>query len=65
MNSPDAADGSTAKAYLQIHFCVLLWGITAILGKLITLPSLPLSSDASSLLWPSLPWPSPSASPLP
>jgi hypothetical protein len=30
------------KARLQIHFCVLLWGFTAILGKLITLPSLPL-----------------------
>ncbi|RBI56460.1 EamA family transporter, partial [Xanthomonas oryzae pv. oryzae] len=30
------------KAQLQIHFCVLLWGITAILGKLITLQALPL-----------------------
>ena len=30
------------KAQLQIHFCVLLWGFTAILGKLITLPALPL-----------------------
>jgi len=30
------------KALLQIHFCVLLWGVTAILGKLITLPALPL-----------------------
>jgi drug/metabolite transporter (DMT)-like permease len=29
-------------ATLQIHFCVLLWGFTAILGKLITLPALPL-----------------------
>ncbi|MBO9717666.1 MAG: DMT family transporter [Pseudoxanthomonas sp.] len=27
-----------ARAQLQIHFCVLLWGFTAILGKLITLP---------------------------
>ncbi len=27
---------------LQIHFCVLLWGFTAILGKLITLAALPL-----------------------
>ena len=27
------------KACLQIHFCVLLWGFTAILGKLITLPA--------------------------
>jgi drug/metabolite transporter (DMT)-like permease len=30
------------KAQLQIHFCVLLWGFTAILGKLITLAALPL-----------------------
>ena len=33
---------SLTKARLQIHFCVLLWGFTAILGKLITLPALPL-----------------------
>ncbi len=33
---------TTAKAYWQIHVCVLLWGFTAILGKLITLPALPL-----------------------
>ena len=32
----------TSKAYLQIHFCVLLWGFTAILGKMISLPALPL-----------------------
>ena len=31
-----------SKARLQIHFCVVLWGFTAILGKLITLPALPL-----------------------
>ncbi|MGI8560831.1 MAG: DMT family transporter [Luteimonas sp.] len=31
-----------AKAYWQIHFCVLLWGFTAIIGKLITMPALPL-----------------------
>jgi drug/metabolite transporter (DMT)-like permease len=30
------------KAHWQIHLCVLLWGFTAILGKLITLPALPL-----------------------
>ena len=30
------------RARLQIHFCVLLWGFTAILGKLITLAALPL-----------------------
>jgi drug/metabolite transporter (DMT)-like permease len=34
----------TTKAQLQIHFCVLLWGFTAILGKLITL-------DALALVW--------------
>lgn len=31
-----------ARAQLQMHACVLLWGFTAILGKLITLPALPL-----------------------
>lgn len=31
-----------AKAHWQIHLCVLLWGFTAILGKLISLPALPL-----------------------
>ncbi|PZO66360.1 MAG: EamA family transporter [Pseudoxanthomonas suwonensis] len=30
------------RAQLQIHLCVLLWGFTAIFGKLITLPALPL-----------------------
>lgn len=30
------------RARLQIHFCVLLWGFTAILGKLITLSALQL-----------------------
>ncbi|TXH77250.1 MAG: DMT family transporter [Lysobacteraceae bacterium] len=38
MSTPTA----TRAAWLQIHFCVLLWGFTAILGKLISLPSLPL-----------------------
>lgn len=33
-----------SKARLQIHFCVVLWGFTAILGKLISLP-------AASLVW--------------
>ena len=33
---------ATSRALWQIHFCVLLWGFTAILGKLITLPALPL-----------------------
>jgi drug/metabolite transporter (DMT)-like permease len=35
-------DGAHRRALLQIHFCVLLWGFTAILGKLITLPALAL-----------------------
>jgi drug/metabolite transporter (DMT)-like permease len=30
------------RAQWQIHFCVLLWGFTAILGKLISLPALAL-----------------------
>jgi drug/metabolite transporter (DMT)-like permease len=30
------------RAWLQIHFCVFLWGFTAILGRLITLNALPL-----------------------
>ena len=33
---------SATRAQLQIHFCVLLWGFTAILGKMITLAALPL-----------------------
>ncbi|MDB5968547.1 MAG: family transporter [Hydrocarboniphaga sp.] len=32
----------TTKAQWQLHFCVLLWGFTAILGKLITMPALAL-----------------------
>jgi drug/metabolite transporter (DMT)-like permease len=32
----------TTTATWQIHFCVLLWGFTAILGKLISLAALPL-----------------------
>lgn len=32
----------TSKARFQIHFCVLLWGFTAILGKQITVAALPL-----------------------
>jgi hypothetical protein len=28
--------------YFLIHLCVLLWGFTAILGKLITLSAIPL-----------------------
>ena len=36
------SDANTTRALWQIHLCVLLWGFTAILGKLITLPALPL-----------------------
>ncbi len=32
----------TGKAWLQIHFCVFLWGFTAIIGKLISMPAVPL-----------------------
>lgn len=32
----------TRKALFQIHFCVVLWGFTAILGKMISLEALPL-----------------------
>ncbi len=35
---------SASRAFFQIHFCVVLWGFTAILGKLITLP-------AATLVW--------------
>lgn len=31
-----------AKAHLQLHCCVFLWGFTSILGKLITLPAVAL-----------------------
>ena len=30
------------KAYLSLHFCVLIWGFTAILGRLIQVSALPL-----------------------
>ncbi len=30
------------RAFLQVHFCVLVWGFTAILGRVITLPAIPL-----------------------
>ncbi len=35
---------SSTRAWAQIHFCVLLWGFTAILGRLISLP-------APALVW--------------
>ncbi|WP_373493216.1 EamA family transporter, partial [Aquiflexum sp.] len=33
-------DSSTIKDYLVLHFIVLIWGFTAILGLLISIPSL-------------------------
>ncbi|HWO14906.1 MAG TPA: hypothetical protein VNN80_35630, partial [Polyangiaceae bacterium] len=33
-----------SRAWLQMHLCVVLWGFTGILGKLITL-------EAMSLVW--------------
>ncbi|HCD89013.1 MAG TPA: EamA family transporter, partial [Algoriphagus sp.] len=33
---------STIKDYLLLHFIVLIWGFTAILGLLISLPALEL-----------------------
>jgi drug/metabolite transporter (DMT)-like permease len=33
---------SSTRALVQIHFCVVLWGFTAILGKAITLSAIPL-----------------------
>ena len=36
------ATNNTSKALWQIHLCVVLWGFTAIIGKLISLPALPL-----------------------
>ena len=40
--SPAGSMPPARRALLQIHFCVLLWGFTAILGKLISLGALPL-----------------------
>lgn len=37
-----APDRVWNNPWLQIHFCVFLWGFTAILGRLISLPALPL-----------------------
>jgi len=44
----------TRRAFLQIHGCVLLWGFTAILGKLITLPALPLVFEVPPPFLPAL-----------
>lgn len=32
----------SSNPHLQIHFCVVLWGFTAVFGRLISLPALPL-----------------------
>jgi drug/metabolite transporter (DMT)-like permease len=44
------ARAATRRAQWQIHFCVLLWGFTAILGKLITLPAMALVSWRMALV---------------
>lgn len=41
-DNPHMPTDPHARALLQIHLCVLLWGFTAIFGKLIELPALPL-----------------------
>lgn len=41
-SSPMPSSTATRTAWLQIHLCVVLWGFTAIIGKLISLPALPL-----------------------
>jgi drug/metabolite transporter (DMT)-like permease len=52
------AAAASSLAWLQIHACVVLWGFTAILGKLITLEALLLVLwrmalvTAALLLWP-------------
>jgi drug/metabolite transporter (DMT)-like permease len=33
---------ASSRAWLQLHFCVVLWGFTAIFGKLISLKAVPL-----------------------
>lgn len=40
--SDPAARAARTRALLLLHFCVVLWGFTAIFGRLITLPALPL-----------------------
>ena len=45
MNTRDVdSEGVSAhtRAFVQVHFCVLIWGFTAILGRVITLPAIPL-----------------------
>src|SRR5882757_7270701 len=37
-----ATQTNTSLAWFQLHCCVLLWGFTGILGKLISLPAAPL-----------------------
>lgn len=37
-----ATRSPASAAWLQLHFCVVLWGFTAILGKLISLRAVPL-----------------------
>ena len=40
--SDPAGRSARTRAWLQLHFCVVLWGFPAIFGRLISLPALPL-----------------------
>lgn len=42
LSNRETSMSSVARAHWQLHLCVLLWGFTAILGKLITLTALQL-----------------------
>jgi drug/metabolite transporter (DMT)-like permease len=42
LSHDEIARAAARRAHWQIHACVLLWGFTAILGKLISLPALAL-----------------------
>src|SRR5258708_10291928 len=42
IETPADSKRALRNAQVQIHFCARLWGLTAILGKLITLPGLDL-----------------------
>lgn len=42
LSGPETSMSPVTRAHGQLHFCVLLWGFTAILGKLITLTALQL-----------------------
>src|SRR4030095_957960 len=39
---PEPLMTPASRAWLQMHFCVMLWGFTAIIGRTITLSAIPL-----------------------